>query len=133
MGQNEGELTPLATYSTIFNCTSPLTIIPFPPQLPAICSDNPLILRHPDKLDIYNDDFILPLTKDKILIRTQKLKKMIVSNVKIEIDMLLVAQAKEYICCTDNRYISMLKSVFLNEYKTTDYLREAIFDKMIEE
>lgn len=124
---------PHATYKTIFECNSPLTILPFPSGLPAICSDNPLILKNPDNLDLYRDDFILPLTKDKIFIRTKKLKEQIDSIVKLEIDTLILMQAEEYVCCTDLRYPKILKDFFFKNFKTVDALRKSVFNKMIEE
>ncbi len=124
---------PTATYLSIMECKSPITIIPFPDKLPAICSDNPLIFRNPIKLDIYKDDFILPLTSEKILIRTKKVKKQIHTNVKVEIDMLLLMQANEYVCSTDLTYPIILKQVFSNEYKSVENIRNKIFEKLCEE
>jgi hypothetical protein len=118
---------PLMTYPRLFDCKSPVTIFTFPKGLPAICSDNPLILRHPEKLDLYQDDFILPLTENKILIRIKKLKPKFWSTVKIDIDMLVLLQANEYVCCTDERYPEMLKGLFLQKYRSIERLRMAIF------
>lgn len=119
---------PLITYTKIFECTSPVTIFTFPKGLPAICSDNPLILRYPEKFDIYRDDFILPLTANKVLIRIKKIKPRFWSTVKVEIDMLLLYQAKEYVCCTDSQYPVLLKSSFVNSYQTVENLRRIIFE-----
>lgn len=119
---------PVNTYTRIFECTSPVTIYTFPPGLPAICSDNPLILRHPEKFDIYRDDFILPLSANKVLIRIKKLKPQFWSTVKAEVDMLLLCQAKEYVCCTDKLYPILLKFNFLKKYHTVENLRKIIFE-----
>ncbi|TFF37714.1 DUF4238 domain-containing protein [Mucilaginibacter psychrotolerans] len=124
---------PLMTYPRLFDCKSPVTIFTFPKGLPAICSDNPLILRHPEKLDLYQDDFILPLTENKILIRIKKLKPRFWSTVKIDIDMLVLLQSNEYACCTDERYPAMLKDLFQKKYQSTDRLRAGIFESIDDE
>lgn len=121
---------PLSTYPRLFDCTSPVTIFTFPKGLPAICSDNPLILRHPEKLDLYQDDFILPLTENKILIRIKKLKPRFWSTVKIDIDMLVLLQANEYVCCTDERYPDMLKDLFEKKYRSIESLRRSVFESI---
>jgi len=124
---------PLMTYPRLFDCKSPVTIFTFPKGLPAICSDNPLILRHPEKLDLYQDDFILPLTENKILIRIKKLKPNFWSTVKFDIDMLVLLQANEYVCCTDDRYPAMLKDLFQKKYQSINRLRTGIFESIDDE
>jgi len=124
---------PITTYPKLFECTSPVTIFTFPKGLPAICSDNPLILRNPEKLDIYTDDFILPLTENKVMIRIKKLKPKFWSTVKVDIDMLLLVQAKEYVCCVDQKYPVLLKASFLKNYGSIDLLRKRVFESSDED
>ncbi len=42
--------------------------------------------------------------------------------------MLLLYQAKEYVCCTDKIYPILLKFNFLKNYKTVENLRRIIFE-----
>ncbi len=122
---------PQMTFPTMFDNKSQTTITTFPlNKLPGICGDNPLILRHPEKLDLYNDDFILPLNKNIIFLRNKKMKQPIHSTVKIYIDMLVLMQSKELACCTDIRYVTMLKDIFLRDIKTLDNLRKYIFSQL---
>lgn len=123
---------PVTTYLNLFECTSPVTIFTFPKGLPAICSDNPLILRNPEKLDPYTDDFILPLTENKVMIRIKRLKPKFWSTVKVDIDMLLLVQAKEYVCCVDEEYLKLLKASFSKNYGSIDLLRKKVFESIDE-
>lgn len=119
---------PQITFATMFENKSQTTIITFPPnKLPAICGDNPLILRHPEKLDLYNDDFILPLNRNVIFIRTKGMRQPIHSTVKIYIDMLILMQSKELACSTDPTYVESLTDLFDRDIKTVDNLRKYIF------
>ena len=85
---------PSITYPKLFNCQTPLHIMPLPDGLPSICSDNPIICRFPSTFRVYADDFIFPLTSNKLFIRGEKLIDFI-SSVKIEIDLLTFKQAKK--------------------------------------
>jgi hypothetical protein len=122
---------PQMTFPTMFDNKSQTSIITFPSnKLPSLCGDNPLILRHPEKLDLYNDDFILPLNSNIIFLRTKKMKQPIHSTVKIFIDMLVLMQSKELICSTDTNYVAMLKNLFDINIKKLDKLRTHIFDQL---
>jgi len=125
---------PQMTFPTMFDSKSQTNITTFPPnKLPGICSDNPLILRHPEKLDLYNDDFILPLNRNIIFYRSAKMKDPIHSTVKIYIDMLVLLQSKELACCTDTKYIDMLIDLFHKNFKNIDHLRKSIFHHLCED
>lgn len=125
---------PQMTFPTMFDNKSQTTVTTFPSnKLPGICGDNPLILRCPEKLDLYNDDFILPLNRNIIFLRTKKMKQPIHSTVKIYVDMLVLMQSKELACCTDTTYVGMLKDLFHKNFKTIDNLRKYIFYHMCED
>lgn len=124
---------PQMTFPTMFNNNSSTTITTFPPnKLPAICSDNPLILRHPEKLDLYNDDFVLPINRNIIFLRTKNNRQPIHTTIKIHIDMMVLMQSKELVCCTDTKYVDMLMKVFNKDFKTLDNLRKYIFHHLCE-
>lgn len=124
---------PTFLFPTLFENDSPLTIITFiPGELPSFLSDNPIILRNPNSFDIYNNDFILPLSRDKILIRTKKIKSEIQNNVRILIDLILVKQAIKFVSTTDLRYIPLLKGLS-KRYESIDEIREDVFLSMVEE
>jgi hypothetical protein len=124
---------PQMTFPTMFDNNSTTTITTFPSnKLPAICSDNPLILRHPEKLDLYNDDFVLPLNRNVILLRTRKNRQPIHTTIKIHIDMMVLIQSKELVSCTDTKYVDMLKDIFQKDFITLDNLRKYIFNHLCE-
>jgi hypothetical protein len=96
-------------------------------SLPKLCSDNPLIFRNPWKLDIYNDDFILPVTNDLIVLRINKLRAQYWNTLKIDIDMLVFLQADKLVSCTDLTYPSLLEVEYNRRFNSTSELREHIF------
>ena len=102
----------------------------FPNDYPAICSDQPVILRNPEKLDIFRDDLILPLASNKVMFRIKGMKRAFAPGIKFEIDMLVLMQAKEYVCCVNPDYLNALKSSFEKDYGSLDVLREAIFQHL---
>ena len=121
---------PSISYPEIFDCSTPLHIMDFPEGLPSICSDNPIICRNPDTFRVYTDDFIFPLNSTKIFIRGQKLIDFM-STVKIEIDLLILKQARKYVSCTDERYIDELNKLYVQKYKNLDNLRQSIFKQIL--
>ncbi len=123
---------PSALYQNLFNNNSPLSILSFTPgDIPSLICDNPLILRNPQKFDVYKDDFILPLGRDKILIRTNKLKAQYQNITKILIDNLLIKQANKFVSTTDLEYIDLLYN--LRKDKSIEYLRDEIFSNLVDE
>lgn len=123
---------PLALFQNLFGNDSPLTILRFNPgDIPSLVSDNPLILRNPENFDVYKDDFILPLSKDKILIRTKKLKKQYHNGIRVLIDNLLIRQANNFIATTDLKYIQLHQD--FKKEKSTEQLRKEIFESLVDE
>ncbi len=123
---------PSVLFQNLFGNDDPLTILRFNPgNKPALVSDNPLILRNPKNFDVYRDEFILPLSNDKILIRTKKVKAQYQNTTRVLIDHLLVRQANNFISSTDLTYIPLLKT--LNKNSTIEELRKEIFNNLTDE
>lgn len=122
---------PYITYKRILDCRTPLTIQTFPEQLPAICSDNPIIFERSTP-DIYYDDVIFPLTHTHVFVRAKGIDKNVMVNIKIAIDLILLKQAKRYVCCTDTKYVEMLNKLFETKYKSLDQLKAEVFETLIE-
>ena len=123
-------LIPYLTFPRIFDCDTPLTIQKFPEQLPAICSDNPVIIEKSVFPDIYFDDFIFPLTKKLVLIRGKKINN-IWNTIKVDIDLITLKQAKKYVSCTDDYYIDMLNKYYENNYSSLKELKTSVFDRLL--
>ena len=119
---------PANTYWDLIDCTWPGLILTFPKEFPAICSDQPVILRHPEKLDVFRDDLILPLAHNKVMFRVKGMKRSFAPAIKFQIDMLVLMQAKEYVCCVDQAYVQSLVAAFHEHYGSVDVLRKVIFE-----
>jgi len=124
-------LLPYLTYKRLLDCSTPLTIQPFPEQLPALCSDNPVIFEN-QNLDIYYDDFIFPLSHTLVFIRGKQLNDNVLVSIKIAIDLILLKQAKKYVSCTDLKYIEMLEALYRKNYSSLDELKAYVFRTLIE-
>jgi hypothetical protein len=124
---------PSVLYQNLFENDSPLTILHFipPNDFPSLVSDNPLILRNPENIDVYRDDFILPLSRDKILIRTKKIKNQYQNRARVSIDCLLVRQANNFIATTDLKYIPLLQNV--DKEKSNEEFRKEVFESFVDE
>lgn len=120
---------PSITYPELFECKTPLHILPLPKGLPSICSDNPIICRFPDTFRVYSDDYIFPLSSTNLFIRGQNLMDFMTS-VKIEIDLLTYKQAKRYVSCTDEKYLKELDRMFQSCKGGLEGLRFSIFKQI---
>lgn len=127
-------LIPAITYPKLFNCDSPLTILPYSTNFPGLCADNPLILRDPEKDDIYLDDFILPLDRNKILIRSKRKVKGVIDQItKIEIDIIVVMQSIKYACSSKLLYLKQIRELKEKYQKVNiNLLRNKIFEDLLE-
>lgn len=123
---------PFITYRRLLSCRTPLTIQTFPHQLPAVCSDNPVIFNGTNFPDIYYDDLILPLTHTHVFIRAKKLRNDAMTTIKIDIDLLVLKQARRYVSCTDMKYIEMLNRYYDSNYSSVAELKTKLFQTLIE-
>lgn len=121
---------PANTFWDLADCTWGGRIVTFPADSPVICSDQPIILRHPEKLDIFRDDLILPLAANKVMFRIKGMKSELLPWIKFYIDMLVLMQACAYACCVDREYLELLKLRFEEDFESVDALREALFDEL---
>ncbi len=102
------------------DCRTPYQISEKYHEFPYLCSDNPVIFEKDSFPNVYEDDYIFPLSGTRIFIKAQRPE--IVSP--IVVDTLLYKQAKRYVTCTDERYLEMLDYAFnkhnmtIEEYKT---------------
>lgn len=123
-------LLPYLTFKRLLECTTPLTIQSFPEQLPAICSDNPIIFRSSTP-DIYFDDVILPLTHTQVFIRGNKVNDQITGDIKVLIDQIILKQANKYVSCTDMKYVNMLNELNKKPGRTIEVLKDHLFRTLI--
>lgn len=122
---------PFVTFNRLLECRSPLTVHELPFQYPALCSDNPIIFQNTIYPDIYFDNLILPLSHHLFFFRGT-LSENLLTTIKMEIDLLLLKQAKKYVSCTDTAYISFLNQYYSSNYSSVEELRAKIFKKVFE-
>lgn len=121
---------PAISFPELFECKTPLHILPFPKGLPSICSDNPIISRNPKTFRVYTDDLIFPINANKLFVRGQRSKDFYTS-VKLSIDLITYKQAKHYASCTDEGYIDDLNDLFIKYGSNLDAVRSYVFDTML--
>jgi len=121
---------PYITYKKLLECRTPLTIQPFPEQLPAICSDNPIIFEKTLFPEIYFDDFIFPLSHSLVFIRGH-IKEDFLPTIKIDIDLIVLKQAKKYVSCTDERYIPLLNKYYTSNFSSIDEVKRKVFNSLL--
>ena len=124
---------PGATYHEIFNVPEQdhATIQPFPPALPALVSDNPIIYRNNGTESFHTDEFIFPITPTQVLFRhKRKTLNYQYRELRVLIDMLLIMQATKTVACSDLRYPPLLIETFQKVYKNLQELRHDIFVRL---
>ncbi|CAM3692753.1 DUF4238 domain-containing protein [Mucilaginibacter galii] len=118
---------PATNYWNMLDCKWPCSVKTFTRPFPAICSDNPVMLRHLEKADAFLDDLIFPLAPNKMFFRIRNMREVFNPNLKFYIDMLMLLQAKEYVCCVDPHYLERLYTVYKQNFDTVDELRQMVF------
>lgn len=88
-----------------------------------ICSDRPFIAR--DTSNIFGSDFIVPLTKHHLLIKTAQPIPRVPPIIAYFIQLALVQQAKDYCASPDRELIQAILDD--PSYYTMELLRDAIF------
>lgn len=122
---------PLFLYENVLKNNSSLKIIQFETgNKPSLISDNPIIFKKAQGIDIYKDDFILPIDSNKILVRGNKFKSHFKNQTIFEIDYLLMKQANKYVSTTDMKYIPLLEK--MGEAYSVSELKKNIFSNFIE-
>ncbi|MDR3716724.1 MAG: DUF4238 domain-containing protein [Puia sp.] len=124
---------PGITYPEIFTKQEQdhATIITFPDGLPKLVSDNPVISLHEQGQSLHTSGMIFPLTPTKVLFRHDRRELIVQSFVKVMIDMLLPAQATNYVSCTDQSYVLQLLENYRKHYSSVDLLKDK-FRKLLQ-
>ena len=122
---------PNISFPEIFDCSTPLHIIPFIKIFPAFCSDNPVISRNPSRFRVYADDFIFPLNETKVFFRGGKIKNLN-GITKMLIDTISYKQALKFVSCTDEKYIEQLNQFYNKNFKDLEELRKITFEEVFE-
>ncbi len=108
------------------NCNTPLTILSIHENFPSICSDNPVLFEKGKGPQVSIDNFIFPISESKLLIRGDKTNNF-KPYLKLWVDILIYKQAVKYVCCSDERYISMLEDYYNKHFSSVEHLRQELF------
>ncbi len=74
-----------------------------------VCGDNPLICISPMNIDQINTVFLIPLTKNIVLVHKNDTRlETISSELRIKIDILIFMQSEKYICSANKDYLNTL-------------------------
>ena len=127
-------LLPTLLFPQVVDCRTPLHVqqTAIGKALPALCSDNPIIFQDSILPEIYKDDFILPLTDKLIFIRGNKLNPNCLTSVRVDIDLILLKQAKKYVSCTDELYIRLLNKYYEHNYSSIEEVKAKVFSRVLE-
>lgn len=112
-----------------YNCRTPYTIFETVSQFPFMCSDNPVLFKKSKDPKVFEDDYIFPLTGNKLFIRAKDTSEL-PAHLRIMVDTLIYKQAVKYVSCSDERYIEILDNNFEKKNISVEDLRIHIFDKL---
>ena len=102
------------------------TIQSFSSGLPKLVSDNPVIYLSEEGESLHTAPMVFPLTPTKVLFRHLRPKIITPNYVRVMIDMILVAQANNYVSCTDQRYPILLLENYKMTYSSLQYLKRQL-------
>jgi hypothetical protein len=97
----------------------------------SLLSDNPLIIRENNNLNILESELIFPLSKGKTVYHTNgKILKEIPPENRIDIDILTFIQSNKMVCGANSKYLEDISKLALsyNTEKRIKHLKEKIFE-----
>lgn len=97
-----------------------------------LCSDNPLIIRDNNVKDIFDSEFLFPLTKNHLLIRTYKTitKQTLTPEFSFMTDLTVFLQGKKYCASACRDFLNTIN--LTSKTFSADLLRYNLFRKLDE-
>ncbi len=111
------------------NCRTPYTIIETTDEFPFLCSDNPILFKKKSSPKVFEDNYIFPLTGNKLFMRTEK-RTGFSPYLRLMVNTLIYKQAVKYVSCTDERYIEAIEESNKKFFKNEEELRTQIFNEI---
>jgi len=113
-----------------FNCRTQYHIFARPQELPSICSDSPIIFKKANNIKVYEDDYIFPLSKERIFVKKDLSQKF---NHQLHhlIDLILLKQSVNYFATSNEEYIEFLIELDQKNNYTVGEYKEILFSEMI--
>lgn len=111
------------------NCDTPYSIISTTNLFPYLCSDNPIIFENSNNPKIYKDDYIFPISGNKLFIKANRTTNFS-PYLKMLTDIIIFKQAIKYVSCTDEKYIYILEETFKMYNMTIEELKIKVFEML---
>lgn len=112
-----------------FNCRTRYHIFIRPNNLPTVLSDNPIIFKNTESIKVYEDDYILPISNERIFIK-KNLNKEFNHNLHHLIDLIQIKQSKNYFAYNNLEYINDLKNLDKKNNFTLEEYKSLLFDSL---
>lgn len=113
-----------------FNCRTQYHIFNRPKELPSICSDFPIIFNKNSAIKVYEDDYIFPLSQNRIFVK-RNLTQKFNHQLHYLIDLILLKQSVNYFATSNEKYVEFLIELDKNNNYTIEKYKEILFNEMI--
>lgn len=113
-----------------FNCRTQYHIFGRPKELPSICSDFPIIFKKTNDIKVYEDDYIFPLSKERIFVK-KNLSEKFNHQIHHLIDLILVKQSVNYFATSNEEYVEFLIELDQKNNYTIEEYKKILFSEMI--
>lgn len=112
------------------NCRTQYHIFGRPKELPSICSDFPIIFNKNSAIKVYEDDYIFPLSQNRIFVK-RNLTQKFNHQLHYLIDLISLKQSINYVATSDESYIDFLIKLDKENNCTIEEYKENLFNELI--
>lgn len=112
-----------------FECRTQYHIFKRTDSLPTILSDNPIIFKNMESIKVYEDDYIIPLSNERIFIK-RNLTKNFNHQLHYLIDLIQIKQSESYFAYTDLEYIKHLQYLDSENNFSLEKYKSILFESL---
>lgn len=87
-------------------------------------SDNPIIIRKDAGGLDDMDEFVVPISKDVLLINNSSIPRVLSEKFFIQVGLIMLHQAKRFVCCHDKEFLEQIVKFYKDVYKFYDKIDE---------
>ena len=113
-----------------FNCRTQYHIFGRPQELPSICSDFPIIFKKTNNIKVYEDDYIFPLSKERVFVK-KNLSQKFNHQLHHLIDLILFKQSVNYFATSNKEYVDFLIELDKKNNYTLEEYKVILFNEML--
>lgn len=112
------------------NCDTQYHIFGRPKELPSICSDFPIIFKTTNNVKVYEDDYIFPLSKERVFIKKYLSQKF---NHQLHhlIDLISLKQSVKYFATNSDEYVNFLIELDQQNNYSLEECKEILFSNLL--